>query len=102
MEAKSSNPSVSLAVNIKICSYMRVMPTQQQSSYAAQCGALVGGFAALAGLRQADLARLLGLTQSSISARLAGRTPFTVAELAILAAEFDVDAGDLIPPAVTA
>ena len=64
-------------------------------------GALVQGFATIEGYRQTELAQLLGLTQSSISARLAGRTPFTVAEIATLAGAFDVEPGDLIPPVVT-
>lgn len=66
-----------------------------------QVGALVHGFATIQGYRQVDLAELLGLTQSSISARLAGRTPFTVAEIATLAGAFDVEPGDLIPAVVT-
>lgn len=77
------------------------MATKLQMSHAEQCGALVQGFSIIQGFRQRELAELLGLAQSSISARLAGRTPFTVEEIATLAAAFDVEPGDLIPAVVT-
>lgn len=49
-------------------------------------------------IRQADLANVLGLSQPSISARLAGRTPITLDELDLIAGHLGVDVVDLLTP----
>ncbi len=51
-----------------------------------------------AGLKQADLARPLGITQQSFSARLNGRVDFTVRELEIVAQTIGVPLETLIAP----
>jgi transcriptional regulator with XRE-family HTH domain len=51
-------------------------------------------------ITQSDLATALGVSQPAVSARLAGRTPFTVAELATAARVVDVPLSQLLPDAV--
>lgn len=48
------------------------------------------------GLRQEDLARVLGISTGSMSHRLNGRTGFSVDELGTLAEFFDVEPADLL------
>jgi transcriptional regulator with XRE-family HTH domain len=52
-------------------------------------------------VKQAHLSQLLGVTQSAISARLHGRTPFDADEIGLLADFFGVSPADLVavPPA---
>jgi transcriptional regulator with XRE-family HTH domain len=47
---------------------------------------------------QSDLARALGLTQTSVSARLNGRTRWSVDDLDKLAEHFGVTVADLVNP----
>jgi transcriptional regulator with XRE-family HTH domain len=47
-------------------------------------------------VKQAHLSRLLGVTQSAISARLHGRTPFDANEIGLLASFFGVTPADLV------
>lgn len=49
-----------------------------------------------AGLRQADLARPLGISQQGVSARLNGRVDFTITELEIVAETIGVPLAHLI------
>lgn len=74
---------------------MRNTPT-----HAEQTGALVRGFLLTQNVSHSTAAELLDLPKSSVSARLAGDTRFTAEEIATLAAYLDLDAGDLIAPAV--
>ncbi|WP_442867695.1 helix-turn-helix domain-containing protein [Citricoccus sp. NR2] len=48
------------------------------------------------GYRQADIAQLLGIAQGQVSARLRGRIQFTLEQLMIIAAEFEISLGDLL------
>lgn len=48
-------------------------------------------------LRQADLAFQLNLPQSAVSARLAGRVPFKLAEVEKVAAWLGVPLSELVP-----
>ena len=59
-------------------------------------GREVKAWAARLGYKQADLAKLLGIPQSSASGRLNGRQPFQLDELLILAQEFRVTLGELL------
>lgn len=52
------------------------------------------------GIRQVDLALVLGLPQSAVSSRLTGRTPFTLADLEQLAEYLGVPVSDLLQPRV--
>jgi len=45
-----------------------------------------------------QLARACGLTQSAMSRRITGHTPFDVNEIAAVAAELGVEVGSLFPP----
>lgn len=49
---------------------------------------------------QADLARVLGVRQQAVSARLAGRVPFRADEIATIAAWLDVPVATLFPESV--
>lgn len=49
------------------------------------------------GATQADLAEVLNLTQSAVSHRFNGRTPFQLHEVELLAAFLDVPLYDLVP-----
>ena len=51
--------------------------------------------AARRGLRQADLAGSLGVSQETLSRRLTGRVPFDVDELVDVAAALGVDVAEL-------
>jgi len=51
---------------------------------------------ARAGLLQTDLAYALGLAQQAVSARLRGKTPFTLADIDALADLFGTTAEDLV------
>ena len=53
-------------------------------------------------MSQADLAALLGLSQASVSAQLAGTALFTLDGLDVLAEAFGVDVAELISPGVAA
>lgn len=53
---------------------------------------------ARSGKQQKDLARALGITQQSVSARLNGRVDFTVRELEIVAGVIEVPLSALIGP----
>ena len=50
--------------------------------------------------KQSDLAAALRISQPAVSARLAGKTPFTVAELAAVAAYLNVPVLDLLGESV--
>lgn len=63
-------------------------------------GAAVRAELARAGKSQNDLAAVLGVTQTAVSKRLRGVTPFDVNELAAVAAALDVDMSVLITDAV--
>lgn len=76
------------------------MCTSASPTHAEQTGDLVRGFMAQAGVTVLAAADLLGLPQSSMSARLNGRTRFTAEEIATLAAWLDLEACLLIAPAV--
>lgn len=47
------------------------------------------------GLSQADLGLHLGISQAAVSAKIAGKTPFTIDQLASVAALLDVPLGAL-------
>lgn len=59
-------------------------------------GATVRAELARAGKSQTDLAVVLGVTQTAVSKRLRGVTPFDVNELAAVAAALDLDISVLI------
>lgn len=59
-------------------------------------GATVRAELARAGKSQTDLAVVLGVTQTAVSKRLRGVTPFDVNELAAVAAALDLDMSVLI------
>lgn len=59
-------------------------------------GATVRAELARAGKSQTDLAAVLGVTQTAVSKRLRGVTPFDVNELAAVAAALDLDMSVLI------
>lgn len=46
---------------------------------------------------QADLASVIGVSQSTLSKKLRGRVPITVAELVAIAEALGVEPGDLLP-----
>jgi len=48
------------------------------------------------GVNQTVLASVIGVSQSQISKRLLGKTPFTLTELEKIARYFDVDAAELL------
>lgn len=50
------------------------------------------------GVRQVDVALALGLSQPAVSARLNGRTPFTLADLERLADLLGVTVSELLQP----
>lgn len=52
-----------------------------------------------AGLRQADVAEALGLTQPAVSRRLNGHTDWTLGELRVVAALAGVPVADLVTEA---
>lgn len=56
----------------------------------ATTGANVRGEMARRGVTQAQLAKVLGLSQAAVSARLRGETPFDINELARIAGFLDV------------
>lgn len=62
----------------------------------------VRAHAARKDISQTDLAVAIGISQSSMSRRLAGEYPFTVAELYRLADLFGVDAAVLLPARASA
>lgn len=66
-------------------------------SLAARVAAEVRAHAAKRGLKQKDLAVLLGLSPGQISARFSGRIPFKLEDLDVLARHFGVDAAELMP-----
>ena len=47
-------------------------------------------------VRQRQIAELLNLSQASVSAKLAGKTPFIISELAIISSWFDITLGELL------
>lgn len=49
-------------------------------------------------MSQADIARLLGISQASVSDRLNGKSLFTLDELDVLAEAFDIDVAELVGP----
>ena len=51
------------------------------------------------GVPQRQVAEVLGVTQSNVSKRLKGRTPFTTDDLDALARAFEVHPGDLLSDA---
>lgn len=53
--------------------------------------AVVRACAGLAGESQADIARVLGITRPAVTARLSGRTRWTVAEVEALADHYGVE-----------
>lgn len=59
-------------------------------------GSAVRAELARAGKSQNDLAAVLGVTQTAVSKRLRGVTPFDVNELAAVAAALDVDMSVLL------
>lgn len=59
-------------------------------------GATVRAELARAGKSQTDLAAVLGVTQTAVSKRLRGVTPFDVNELALVANALDLDMSVLI------
>lgn len=50
--------------------------------------------------RQAELAGVLGISQSGVSARLAGRIPLTVTDLILIAQWLGVPASRLLAPSL--
>ncbi|WP_368632160.1 helix-turn-helix domain-containing protein [Micrococcus endophyticus] len=60
----------------------------------------VRAWLARSGLKQADLANALGVSQSGVSHRLRGRVAFTIAELAVVADVFNISLGELLGPAI--
>lgn len=62
-------------------------------------GANVRAEMARRGIVQAQLAAQLGMAQQSLSARLAGRIPFDINELTLVAGVLDVPLGTLLPAA---
>lgn len=54
------------------------------------------------GVKQIDLAAELGLSQTGVSKRLLGKTPFTINEIAIVAAFLNVPLTQLLPIEETA
>lgn len=63
----------------------------------AQTGKNVRAEMARAGVTQAALAKVLGLSQAAVSARLLGKTPFDINELTTIAATLDIPLSDLLP-----
>jgi transcriptional regulator with XRE-family HTH domain len=53
-------------------------------------------------ISQTAAARALGISQSSMSRRLVGLSPFTVDDLYVLARLFGIDAAELIPQKASA
>jgi transcriptional regulator with XRE-family HTH domain len=53
------------------------------------------------GLRQADLAAALAISQQAISDRLTGRTSFTLEDLEHIAAHFGIPVAELLDPPVS-
>ena len=49
------------------------------------------------GLKQSDIAEVLGIVQSGVSHRLRGRTPFTFDQLVLIADLLDVSLAELLP-----
>ena len=48
--------------------------------------------------RQADLTQVLGVSQSGVSARLAGRIPLSVTDLVLIAHWLEIDPARLLSP----
>jgi transcriptional regulator with XRE-family HTH domain len=67
-------------------------------SLSARVAAEVRSQAAKRGLKQVDIARLLGMSQPQVSLRLRGKVPFRLEEIDVLARHFGVDAAELMPP----
>lgn len=67
------------------------------NSLSSRVAAEVRGQAARRGLTQADVGRVLGLSQPQISGRLRGKMPFRLDEIDTLARHFGVDATELMP-----
>lgn len=53
-----------------------------------------------AGVRQAEIAKVLGISQGQVSQRLAGNVDFTITELTRVAICLSVSVTDLLPAAV--
>jgi len=70
-----------------------------QAAQAAAVGALIHQLCWRRGMTQAQLAKALGVTQATISRKLHGRQPLTVAELLTIAGALGVDAGQLLSAA---
>jgi transcriptional regulator with XRE-family HTH domain len=66
-------------------------------TYSDRVAAEVRAHAARRGLQQQDLAHALGYQQPQISKRLRGLVPFTINEIAALAALLDIQPSDLLP-----
>ena len=69
----------------------------RSESYSQRVAAEVRGHAARQGIMQKELARILGMHPSQITARIRGRTAFTLDELAVLAKVFGIQPADLMP-----
>lgn len=69
----------------------------RSESYSQRVAAEVRGHAARQGIMQKELARILGMHPSQITARMRGRTAFTLDELAVLAKVFGIQPADLMP-----
>jgi transcriptional regulator with XRE-family HTH domain len=53
------------------------------------------------GLRQQDVASVLGLSQASVSDRLTGKTPFTLKDLERIAEHLGIPVAELLEPPAT-
>lgn len=74
------------------------MPTVQ--TIADVVASKIRGQLAAQRIRQEDLASALGLHQTSVSARLSGRTPWTLVEVIDVAAFFGVPLSELVPDSI--
>lgn len=80
---------------------MNALPAWDASeSLAERAGAQVRGLCARYGIKQADVARLLGVSQSQVSQRFRGMFAFTLPELEIVADWFHTSPAVLLGYAV--
>lgn len=72
---------------------------EMPSPFSRRIGATVRSLMARHGVKQVQLARVLGVNQSGVSYRLNGRTPFDVNELATVARLFQMTVAELVQDA---
>lgn len=86
---------VYLVANLGYAKHMTIFESEQISTNAL-VGREVKSWMARLGYRQTDVAKLLGVAQPRISARLRGQAPFTIDELLSIAQGFQITLGELL------